>query len=492
MRALGAVFGGVIGVAIVLVLSAMVAAGSGVPGSGARADLSGPYYNVTFTETGLPSGTQWGVHVAYQGCPCDGVHKTVTSTTPTIVIEVTNGTYRYTVQRVAGYFVNVSASGTFNTSNNSSLSIPVAFHPLIGFVVEFTEVGLPNGTLWTVGVTGNGHGQERALEDQTESSYGTSLNFTLPNGTYRYAVAKVTGSFFVNQSQRGKFVVAGGSPPPVAVTFTTPALVALTFNETGLPAGTNWSVRVGGWGGVPIHEMESSTSSSIVFSLPNGTYRYTIGEVLGFVVNGAISGSETITTQPVTVNVTFQSLLRGAYYPVAFGENGLPNGTHWAVTVVATHTFGHSRSETQSSTNSTIYFLLQNGTYRYVVHYVRAYTITAGGSGTFSISGTSPGVQVVNFSAVPNYTITFTESGLPNGTNWSVLVRSTNDHSTAYYIHEVETGNSTALTFSVPNGSYCYRVLNIPGFRITAPAAGSFNVTGASPAGISVVFTAKA
>jgi len=482
----------VVGLTIVVVLSSLASAsaGSARPQTGSAT----PLYNVTFTETGLPSGTNWSVHVAYVGCSCDGVRKTVTSNTPTITIGVTNGTYKYNVLKVPGYFVNVSNHGEFNvTANATPPSFAFIFYPIVPFVAEFTEVGLPSGTLWTVSVTGNGHGQERAIEDQTASSYTTSLNFTLPNGTYHYIVTKIPGSFFVNNSWHGKFVIAGGSPPVTKVIFTTPPTYALTFTESGLPNGTNWSVRINGFGGVHIAEQASSTTSTLSFSLPNGTYHYVIGEVLGFIVNGSVSGTEVITNTTVGVSVPFLQLEEGAFYPVAFEENGLANGTHWAVTVWATHTFGHSRSETQSSSGTMIFFLLQNSTYRFQVHGVHAYQIMSGGSGNFAVAGSSPGVQVVDFAPIPTYTVTITESGLVSGTYWSALVRSTSSGSTLWPVHTVKTGNTTVLTFSVPNGSYCYKVYNIPGYHITTgPAAGSFTVAGASPAGITIVFTPRA
>jgi len=493
MRIFGSALGVAIGLALLVVLSSLAAAGSGTASAAPQTMVKGPFYNVTFTETGLPAGTNWSVHVAYVGCGCDGVRKTVTSNTPSITIPVTNGTYNYNILKVPGYFVNVSAHGTFNVSATDIPSVSVVFYPVVPFLAEFTEIGLPNGTLWTVTVTGNGHGQERAIEDQTASSYGTSLNFSLPNGTYHFTVAKVPGSFFVGNSWHGKFVIAGASPPATQVTFTTPPTYALTFTETGLPNGTNWSVRVAGWGGVKISETHSSTTNTVTFSLPNGSYRYVVAEVLGFSVNGSITGHEQITNTSVAVNVSFLQLVEGAFYPVAFEENGLPAGTHWAVTVTATHTFGHSRSTTQSSDGTMIYFLLQNSTYRFQVHAVKEYTISSGGSGTFSVAGSSPGVQVVNFTAIPTYTMTFSESGLPNGTNWSILVRSTNAHSTPWLIHVVQTANTTSITFTtLPNGSYCYKIYPIAGWHLTSGAlAGSFNVTGASPPGISVTWAPK-
>jgi hypothetical protein len=407
-----------------------------------------------------------------------------------VTIPVTNGTYKYTVQRVDGYFVNVSASGTFNVSGANVSGISFTFYPVIPFLVEFTETGLPSGTLWSVGVTGNGHGQEHAIEKQTATSYGTSLNFSLPNGTYHYTVANVPGSFFVGHSSKGKFVISGESPAPIPVAFTTPAQFSVTFDESGLPTGTNWSVRVHGFGGVPIHETLSSDGPNITFSLPNGSYAYAVADVLAFDFNGSSAGAFAVSGTALTYNVSFVPVAPGAFYPVAFEESGLANGTHWSVSVVITHTFGHSRRATQSSNGTEIFFLLQNATYRFTVHEVRGYTIASGGSGAFAVAGSAPSVLLVGFTAVPTYTVTVTETGLANGTNWSVLVRSQSAGSTPWPIHTVATSNGTSIELAVPNGTYCYSVHAVAGYRITAGTkTGSFSVAGASPTGIVVDFT---
>ncbi|HUI38554.1 MAG TPA: hypothetical protein VLY85_02875, partial [Thermoplasmata archaeon] len=57
----------------------------------------------------------------------------------------------------------------------------------------------------------------------------------------------------------------------------TPDTYSVTFTETGLPGGTTWSVSVNG-------VTESSTSSTIVFQEPNGSYTYTVKDVSGYTV----------------------------------------------------------------------------------------------------------------------------------------------------------------------------------------------------------------
>ncbi|MEM3489441.1 MAG: hypothetical protein QXO75_07300, partial [Nitrososphaerota archaeon] len=68
----------------------------------------------------------------------------------------------------------------------------------------------------------------------------------------------------------GSLVSSTGSPDLFSIGFYTisPTEYSVTFTESGLPAGTSWSVTLNG---VTL----SSSSNSIVFSEPNGSYSYT-------------------------------------------------------------------------------------------------------------------------------------------------------------------------------------------------------------------------
>ena len=49
-----------------------------------------------------------------------------------------------------------------------------------------------------------------------------------------------------------------------------------TFTESGLPAGTSWSISITG------QPTQTSTTSNIIFHLPNGTYTYQVSAVAGY------------------------------------------------------------------------------------------------------------------------------------------------------------------------------------------------------------------
>ena len=249
-------------------------------------------YKVTFTESGLPSGTHWSVRVMAHtagwfgawGWFFGGTHS---SSGSSINFSLPNGSYSYRVAPLFG-FVAAHPSGTFNVSGASPPTISIAFSARPTFAVTFQETGLTGGTTWAVTVL-------RVSEASfflggyrsTENSTGGSITFHLPNGTYFYHVAAIPGYSISNG--RGLLNVTGAAPAPISITFTKLVTYAVTFNESGLPAGTNWTIWISApgpvsAGSVPMH-MTSSTST-ISFQLTNGTYVYALQRIPGWYVSG--------------------------------------------------------------------------------------------------------------------------------------------------------------------------------------------------------------
>ncbi|MGC9137644.1 MAG: S53 family peptidase, partial [Thermoplasmata archaeon] len=77
------------------------------------------------------------------------------------------------------------------------------------------------------------------------------------------------------------------------------------------------------------------------------------------------------------------------------------------------------------------------------------------------------------------YTVTFTESGLPSGTSWSVTLAGSTKSST-----------TNTITFSEPNGSYSFSVGTVTGYT-ASPSSGTINVNGAN-VNQAITFTANA
>ena len=156
-------------------------------------------------------------------------------------------------------------------------------------------------------------------------------------------------------------IKVNGASASQSITFTALPLgqYSLIFSETGLPTGTNWSVTYFG-------VTEASTSSTIPYTEPNGTWTFTIGSVKGYTASPE-SGSITVKGASQVYSITFSKSSTGTTYAVTFTESGLPSGTNWSVTL---------SGSTLSSTTSTITFQEANGSYTFTVGSVSGYTVS--------------------------------------------------------------------------------------------------------------------
>ena len=400
-------------------------------------------YSVTFSETGLPSGTS--LSVTFNG-------STQSSTTSSIVFSnYPNGAYNFTVGTVSGYSVTPS-SGTVTVSGaNKTQAISFTPLPPGRYSVTFTESGLPSGTSWSL--TFNGF---------TQSS--TTMNITFNNylnNSYTYSVGLVTG--YIATPASGSVNINGASKT-VSITFTpsTAATYAVTFIEIGLPSGTSWSVVLNG--------TSKSGTGSLAFTEPNGTYSFSVGAVAGYSVSPS-SGSIPVNGTAVSKSITFYVLPSGQY-SLIISETGLPTGTNWSVTVGST---------THGSTASTISFTEVNGTYHYSVGAVSGYTSTPS-SGNVTVNGAAKTVAITFSKTSPpparNYAVTFTETGLPSGTRWSVTLNGSTQSSTTH-----------TITFQESNGTYSFAVGTVSGYT-SSPSSGSIKVNG-TPLSQSVTFASS-
>jgi hypothetical protein len=240
-----------------------------------------PTYSVTFTETGLPSGTNWSVTL-------EGA--LVSSTTTTISFAETNGAYSYTITGISGWHqTTLPYTGTVSVSG-AAVPEPTLTFTQVTYSVTFTESGLPSGTEWWLNLT-NG---------PSFNSTTTSLSFAQPNGTHDYTVATIDKKY---ASVGGSFKVNGATAAET-VTFSLVTYV-VTFTETGLPSGTNWSVTVNG-----VTPYESSTTT-LTFPAPNGTYSFSVSSVSGYTVNLS-AGSITVNDAPVQISIAFMPTVGGA------------------------------------------------------------------------------------------------------------------------------------------------------------------------------------
>lgn len=243
------------------------------------------------------------------------------------------------------------------------------------YAVFFNETGLVGSGVWTVTLGGN-----------TQSSSYSSIQFNLANGTYSWTTA---AAGYAADPQAGLLLVQGPGASQ-DISFLHAATYAVTFNETGLPSGTSWIVRLA-------NSSQTSSAPSIVFSEPNGSYAFTVS-ASGYAA-GPSSGTVYVTGEPTARYVHFTA--GPATYDVTFSETGLGSGASWIVVFNGT---------SQTSSDSTIQFSgSRNGTYSYSVS-APTYNATPS-SGSVTIAGTNPTVQIAfTSSGGPGTAVTYSEA----------------------------------------------------------------------------------
>jgi hypothetical protein len=91
-------------------------------------------------------------------------------------------------------------------------------------------------------------------------------------------------------------VVEASPQSPSAALHAADSQYLVTFTESGLPSGTNWSITMS-------DETQNSTNVSIVFTEPDGQYAFMVGSVVGYTVGP--EGNLTIAGAPLTVSILF-------------------------------------------------------------------------------------------------------------------------------------------------------------------------------------------
>ncbi len=233
-------------------------------GQGTLSFLYSVRFPVTFSETGLPNGTDWGIRLS------NGPSGTANASVLTL-LEV-NGSHSFVV--TSGDPTYQALGGTFSIAG-ASTQVTVPFFRVV-FAVTVTERGLPPGTEW--GVT--------LPTGMSVTSQAPSLSFLEPNGTYALRPGMANRSY----SAPSVTVLVDGAPVSAAVTFQE-VVYSVTFAESGLPPGTVWWVNLTGGASYV------STGPTLSFSAPNGSYSY-IASSIGF---PSVEGSFAVDGGPPSV-----------------------------------------------------------------------------------------------------------------------------------------------------------------------------------------------
>ncbi len=268
----------------------------------------------------------------------------------------------------------------------------------------------------------------------------TSVTFMdVPAGGFDYSYLQV------NAFDQQTFVSGANVVNPSSSTVVNaPSLyVHLTFTETGLAAGTTWSVDVNGMA-------LSGNVSALSYGFLPGSYTYMVPAVSGYT---ASTTSNTISvTGATTVSITFTPVTT---YTLTFTETGLASGTTWSVDY---------NGMALSGSTSALSAMVPSGSYTYMVPAVSGYTASIT-SNTITVKQNTT-VAITFTPVVTKYTLTFTETGLSHGTSWSVTVAG----------HQYTTTNASQ-PISLAPGTYSFSVGNVSGYT-SSSVSGTIIVSG--------------
>ncbi|HTP54886.1 MAG TPA: kelch repeat-containing protein [Thermoplasmata archaeon] len=257
---------------------------------------------------------------------------------------------------------------------------------------------------------------------------------------------------FVYKYQQDTWILSVGVHPVYTV----------TYSESGLPTHKSWTVSFFG----VVHSAPAGTS--IQFSVLNGTYPYLVQSDGGYQVSGLpASGTLDVHGSDVNVSVLF---VHGPTFTLTFHERGLGPFSNWCVTVGAT----------VCSTTPRVQFKhLTPGTYDYSLQPVgNLSTLTKLDGGIVASNGTVTVSHGTTFQILFGSSVHFVETGLPNGTNWTVHI---GGHATR--------SNSSTIVVLLRNGSYSFHIPNVPGF-VSSMRVGALYV-GGHAIWVSVQFTPR-
>ena len=401
-----------------------------------------PMYFTSIGATNLPTDVIWGVDFG-------GSIGTIYAVgTEYIQVYLLNGTYTVRYATPSPQFTPnaptpaLGVNLTF-TVNGSGLTVLAAFHEL--FVATFSEMGLPFFDTWTVNLTGN-------LSSTVPA--GTNATFSLPNGTYTYTVSTLDTDFQPGTAT-GTLTVAGANQV-VSVSFHAVVTFVVNFNETGLPANTQWVVQLNG-------TLHTSTGPTISFTVPYpGFYGYAVSGL-----NHTLSptpSAGTVFARTATTNVSITFAVPIPMFQVYFTASGIFPGTPWNVTFN-----GHLTN----ATGTTVGYTVTVGLYNYSIGAPAGFTVTPS-SGTVNV--TTQSISISLRFLLTRYTVSFNESGLPANTLWAVELGGVILGTTGQWIN-----------FSVAPGSYAYLVGFISGWTPN-PTSGVVTVTNQTVQ-ISIVYT---
>ncbi|HZY69654.1 MAG TPA: hypothetical protein VFF67_01580 [Thermoplasmata archaeon] len=344
-------------------------------------------YTITFTETGLPAGTNWSITFN---------SVSMSSTTSTITFgSISGGTYYYwsatnPVTIKPGIQYGANPTGSYMYVPQQLTQVVVFQKQLqVTFVAAPTSDGFtsPGGSPFfpagsQIPITA-GHYTGYAFQTWVAGP-GVA---TLANANLSSTMATITGT--------GR-ITAHFTPIPSRV----------AFSEVGLPSGKGWSVTFAGSNYI------SGKSGLTAGAHPPGGYSWSIPAVSG---GTGTQYSPTPSSGTMTVPYqTSQTVVFVLQYQVAFAT--LPAGSGSTTPSATTYyNNGSAVAVAASSTSTTVFsrWSSSNAAIGLASAANESTFATVGGHGTLT-------AKFVAGTPCSNCTLNFTEFGLPAGTSWGV------------------------------------------------------------------------
>jgi len=397
---------------------------------------------VFFDQEGLVLGTEWSIVVIDVG--------TLYSNGTSATLSLTPGEYSWAAGPVQGY--RTSAGGSFQVTD-AAIWIPVAYHGVLftTYPVTFRSPEIPPGAVWYVNLQGGA----------VASSANSTLTFYVANGSIGWYIGPTV---HLTASPAGGVLQVNGTPVEQTILWLLdPGYFEVLFNETGLPAGFNWSVTLNG-------STTHAFDAPLGFIVPNGSYPFSDEAPSGF-VGTPPGGTALVAGSDTEFLIVFGPKPIPTFAITFLGENVPSRGT-WSVTLAGLTLIANGPGVGME-------FLVPNGTYFFQVRAPFGFMSTPP-NGTVTVDGSDPATIGLLFAhaPVPGYEVTFLESGLPPGTAWDV-----DWGDGAYYV-----STNRTITLTSINGTYLWWVSS-SSTETPSPSNGEVNLSGPLPGPLLIRFS---
>lgn len=309
---------------------------------------------------------------------------------------------------------------SFISRNTGTFSTTAYFDQVKSF--KIVETGLEGGQSWNA-----------TVDNYTQTTNSTSIQFFEPSGNYTLYVGSVSGYYSKNT-----YIVNLSNPVTLQVNFQ--KLYTVFINYINLPSRSFVNLTIGSY------HLNSSNISTGDLALVNGTYNYSATTNGGGYLSPS-TGVVVVHGKNVFLNITWTLHI----YNVKIVETGLPGGSKWSVFL---------NNLEYSSDTSTLNLNLSYGTYFLFPESVPGYFPSSFNT-SFNVRDSNLTLNVIYSPVVYNVSVNL------------------NAYSGNYPINFLVDGvtykeYNSSFSIMLPNGSYSYEI-DFPG-NTWKNLSGQFNV----------------